>query len=1074
MSKDAPVTQHGYYRFPTIAKDQVVFVSEDDLWTVESRGGIARRLSSGLGKARSPQLSHDGKWIAFTSSEEGHGEIFVMPSAGGEARRLTFLGADARPIGWTRKNEIIFASHHEQAFARLTDIYTLELKFGDIRKIPCGPATHLDFDSRGRMVIARHGGVDLAYWKRYRGGTAGEIWVERKGKGQFTKLLKESANSARPYWIGNRIFFISDHDGIGQVYSVREDGSDLKRHSESREFYARGLNVSGSQLVYHAGGDLFVMDTKKDKKPRRLTIDYRSPRTQTNRRFVAAPRYLEDYELHPSGEKAVISVRGKTFSFDLWKGPVLMHGPESSEVSSVRYRSGRFLKDGKRIALLSDSGGEEALEIHDAINRGAMDRFTGLDLGRTVDMKLSPVADEALISNHRNELIWVDLAGRKSRVLDRSLFAPIGGFNWSPDGRWVAYGCSENERQMAIRICEIKSGKVHRVTRPVLVDEKPCFDPLGEYLYFLSYREFDPVYDNLHFDLGFPRGCRPHLISLRKGLVSPFSSDHPGRANEKDKKEGAKDGADVAIDFDGIEDRMIAFPVVDGRYGQIAATREKIYFTRLLIKGSLRSDWRPAEPEQDAQLEMFDLESERTEVLVTNLTSFRVSHDMKHIIYRAGNQLRVIKTGEKPSRETDDYKRGGWLDLERVQIPVHPQREWRQIYREAWRLQRDHFWTEDMSRVDWVRVYKRYMPLLERVSARSEVSDVIWEMQGELGTSHAYESGGDYRPDPYYGIGFLGAEMTFESKQNAYRLTRVMKGDIWDETCSSPLARPGLELEPGDFIVAIDGEPLTRSHRPSQALVHRAGKEVSISFRRKGSKPSESETRAVKTLRSEQYLRYREWVDANRQWVHERSKGRVGYLHIPNMGPFGFAEFHRAFLSEIDREALIIDVRFNGGGHVSQLLLEKLARRRIGYMKSRWFGAYPYPTESPQGPMVALTNEYAGSDGDIFSHSFKLLKLGPLIGKRTWGGVIGINPRHSLVDGGYTTQPEYSYWFSDVGWQVENYGTDPDLEVEFLPSDYVSGRDPQLEAGLEACWRRISEEPSRKPRFGHLPDLSLP
>ena len=1086
MSKDvsAPEEERGYYRYPTLAGDQVVFVSEDDLWTVDVDGGIARRLTSGLGKVTSPALSHDGRWLAFTSTEEGHSEVYLMPAEGGEPKRMTFLGCETRVVGWTRDGEILFASNHQHAFARLTDVYSMTVDRLEMRRVPCGPATHLDIDGRGRKVVARHGGTDLAYWKRYRGGLAGELWIDRGGKGKFAKLFKKPKNSARPYWAGDRIVFISDHEGMGNVYSISasEGATDLRRHSDCREYYARGLCVDGQRAVFHAGGDLFLLDLEKGGEARRIPIAYRSPRTQINRRFVSASRFLEDCELHPNGDRAVIAARGKTFSFDLWKGPVFMHGGEPA----TRYRLGRFMNDGKRIVLVSDSGGEESLEIHDSQNRALVERLDGLDLGRCTEMKISPASDEALVVNHRNELIWIDLVEKKSRVLDRSHYAPLYGFNWSPDGRYVAYSCSESHRSSAIRICEIATGEITTVTRPVLRDTRPFFDPSGEYLYFLSYREFDPVYDNLQFDLGFPRGCRPYLLTLRKDVLSPFSADHPGRSRDRDRKDRAEEKSEsaaaegksekvprVEIDFDGIADRIVAFPLPDGRYGQIAATKDKVFFTRLPIKGSLQRDFYSSEPVADASLEMFDPETQRTETIVNNITGFRLSQDGKYLVYRAGNSLRVLKAGEKPpGRDADDYRRGGWLDLDRVQIPVLPRDEWRQMYREAWRLQRDHFWTEDMSKVDWTRVFARYHPLLERVGSRSEVSDVIWEMQGELGTSHAYEIGGDYRPNPHFGMGFLGAEWDYDESEDAFVLKRVMKGDVWDESASSPLARAGVGLKGGDYLIAIDGQPLGREIQPQQCLVHRAGKDVSLTFRRHGwSKP---QTLSVRTLRSEQKLRYREWVERNRAFVHSQGRNRIGYVHIPNMGPHGYAEFHRAFLTELDREGLVIDVRFNGGGHVSQLLLEKLARRRIGYSKSRWFGLYPFPEESPAGAMVALTNEYAGSDGDIFSHSFKLLKLGPLIGKRTWGGVIGISPSHSLIDGGYTTQPEYSFWFADVGWKVENYGADPDIEVDFPPADYVAGRDPQLERALKVCLEQLDRASPKLPSLEEGPDLSLP
>ena len=1069
LTNPEALVHEGYYRYPTLNDSHIIFVSEDDLWTVSAGGGVARRLSSGLGKVKSPQISPDGRWIAFSSTEEGHAEVFVMPAEGGEARRLTFLGCETRVIGWTKTNDVIFASNHEHAFASLTDLYTIGLDTNEYKKVDCGPATHIDFDSRGRAVISRRGGTDLAYWKRYRGGMAGEIWIDRQGNGEFVKLLREPMNTARPYWIGKRIFFISDHDGIGGVYSVNEDGTDLKLHTDCKEYYARGMSVRGTRIVFHAGGDIFVLDTAlPGAEPEKIEIDYRSPRTQINRRFVSAKWYLEDFDLHPREERAVIAARGQTFSFDLWKGPIFPHGQEGA----FRYRLGRFLSDGKRVVVVSDAGGEEALEIHDSRNRTVSERLEKLNLGRTLEMKMSPTTDEALIVNHRNELVWVDLDRKKSKVLDRSEYGRIYGYNWSPDGRYAAYSSSITERTTAIKIVEVKTGKIRVVTKPLLRDVRPFWDPFGDYLYFLSYREFDPVYDSLHFDLSFPRGCKPYLITLRKDVPSPFGANFSGQRKEKPADKDAKDKRAIQIDFDGIENRIVAFPVADGRYGSIAATKQKVFFSRLSIKGSLKTNWHSNEAAADASLEMFDLESGKLDTMVPSLTSFRMAQDGKHIIYSAGNSIRVVKSGEKPSRETDDYRRGGWVDLDRVQIPVRPRSEWKQMFREAWRLQRDHFWTEDMSKVDWQRVYDRYAPLLERVNTRSEVSDLIWEMQGELGTSHAYEIGGDYRLAPYYAIGFLGADFEYSDRDRGYRLTRVMAGDPWDEGASSPLARAGVGLETGDVILAIDGQPLSRDLRPNQTLVHRAGKEVSISFKRKGAR--DQQTLSVRTLRGEQRLRYREWVEGNRALVAEQSRGRLGYIHVPNMGPFGYSEFHRAFLTELDREGLIIDVRFNGGGHVSQLLLEKLARKRIGYSKSRWFGVQPYPEESPAGPMVALTNEYAGSDGDIFSHSFKLMGLGPLIGKRTWGGVIGISPSHSLVDGGVTTQPEYSFWFKDVGWKVENYGTEPDIEVDYPPGDYRDGRDPQLETAIRVCLEKLERKPTKKPKFDEGPDLSLP
>jgi tricorn protease len=377
-----------------------------------------------------------------------------------------------------------------------------------------------------------------------------------------------------------------------------------------------------------------------------------------------------------------------------------------------------------------------------------------------------------------------------------------------------------------------------------------------------------------------------------------------------------------------------------------------------------------------------------------------------------------------------------------------------------------------MSGVDWERILHLYEPLVGRVASRSEFSDLLWEMQAELGTSHCYELGGDYRPEPQYRLGFLGADLAYEPEHDAYRLVRILRGDVWDEKSASPLRRPGVNVEEGMLLLAIGGQRLSRNLHPHELLVNQAGQEVQLTVA-EGDGGS-ARTVCVKPLGNETPVRYRDWVEQNRQYVHEKSGGQVGYVHVPDMGPDGYAEFHRYFLAELDHKGLVVDVRFNGGGHVSELLLEKLARRRLGYDLTRWMSYVPYPLESAYGRMVALTNEQAGSDGDIFCHAFKLMKLGKLIGRRTWGGVIGIWPRNSLVDGGLTTQPEFSFWFRDVGWGVENYGTDPDIEVDITPQDFARGADTQLDRAIEEVLKEIEENPPLEPDFSERPRRTLP
>ncbi|RME04503.1 MAG: peptidase, partial [Planctomycetota bacterium] len=547
----------------------------------------------------------------------------------------------------------------------------------------------------------------------------------------------------------------------------------------------------------------------------------------------------------------------------------------------------------------------------------------------------------------------------------------------------------------------------------------------------------------------------------------------PETPKEEKKEEDNSPPPPLQIDLEGIQHRIEPFPLKEANYTQIWAIPGKVLLSHRPILGSLDQSWyNGSEPPAHATLEVFDLQTQKTKTFPFTITHFKATKDGKKLIYQAGYKLRVVdaEPAENDSPTQEPGPESGFLDLNRLKVEVIPEVEWQQMFEEIWRLQLHHFWVEDMSGVDWHQVKKRYRPLLPRVASRSEFSDLIWEMQGELGTSHAYELGGDYRKGPQYKQGFLGAEFRFDPDKQTYRIEKILQGDPWQEDYASPLQRIGVNAKPGDYLIAINGQPLHKDFSPAQALVHQANQEVELTLEQNG----QQRTVPVKTTGSEFPIRYRDWVENNRNYVLQKTKNRVGYLHIPDMGPRGYAEFHRYYLAELEKDALIVDVRYNRGGHVSQLLLEKLARKRLGFDLPRWGQPEPYPADSVLGPLVAITNEYAGSDGDIFSHCFKLMKLGKLVGKRTWGGVIGIWPRHKLVDGSITTQPEFSFWFVDVGWKVENHGADPDVEVEITPQDWAQYKDPQLDAAIEILLKELEENPPQLPKFDNKPNLALP
>ncbi len=1080
------MTTTGYPRFPAIFGDQIVFTAEDDLWRVSTAGGRAERLTAGVASATGARFSPDGRQVAFTGNDEGPNEVYVMSADGGPSRRLTYAAGRSYVVGWQPDGtKVLYASSAGLPSGRWTMLYAVSPQGGEPTRLSYGIANAIAFGPNGAVVLGRNI-REPAFWKRYRGGTAGYLWIDAQGSGEFKRLLNLNSNIAAPCWIGDRIFFLSDHEGISNVYSCLPTGEDVRRHSHQETFHARNLATDGRLCVYHAGGDLFVLDPATNEE-RRLEVELAGSQAQRARQFVSAGKFMDSWALHPKGQAVAITTRGKAFSLSNWEGAVLQHG----EIDGPRYRLVNWLADGKRLVAVSDDGHEPRLVVFSADGSTPDRALDKLDIGHVTALRASPVGDQVLLSNHRNELLLVDLSAETLRVLDRGDYGRIedadlvNGIAWSPDGRWVAYEQATSAQQIVIKLCRVESGETYQVTDAVRRDTKPSFDPAGRYLYFLSARDFDPVQDTMHFEFSFPKGVRPYLVTLRKDLRSPFQPESALLAAEDEKKSGEKqDGkADqpaapepVEIDLDGITNRIVAFPAPEGRYGRVIGTSNGALFSLLPVEGIRTGDMFGWKPRSNGSLELYDFERRKQEHIADEVADFSVTADGKTLLYYSNDKLRVLKAGEKPPElqgpERDKPGReSGWLDLERVRVSIRPSAEWRQMFGEAWRLQREQFWVSDHAGVDWSAVRQRYEPLVDRLTSRGELSDLFWEMQGELGSSHAYEFGGEYRPHPDYHQGFLGVDWQFDADKGVYRIARIVRGDPWNVRETSPLLAPGVNATVGDAVLAINGQRLTAEVGPQQLLVNQADNEVQVLLQ---SADGATRSVTVRALASEFGARYRDWVEGNRRLVHEQTGGRVGYVHIPDMWADGYAEFHRYYLSEYDYNALIVDVRWNGGGAVSGLVLEKLARPRLGYDFQRWAPPNPYIYNSPRGKLVAITDENAGSDGDIFSHSFKMMGLGPLVGKRTWGGVIGISPYMPLADGTITTQPEFSFWFNDVGWGVENYGTDPTIDVDYTPQDYARGFDPQLARGIAEALRLLEEYPAETPTPPQPPRRGYP
>ncbi len=1059
-----------WIRHPTVHGDAVVFVADDDLWVGSLRGGTASRLTTGKGAAARPRLSPDGTLVAFDGAEEGVRDVYVVPTEGGPLTRLTWHGDGAQVLGWSPAGQVVYATAWQQPFVRWTVAHEISPGGGPATPLPFGPLAGLAWGPEDRVMLARHAN-DLAWWKGYRGGRMGVLWLREPGvtpgPGTWRKLELPFA-AAHPTRCGSRWFFVGDPGGVPQLCSVDVSGGDLRVHTSFPDLAVRFPSSDGATVVFTHGGDLYAADA--EGAVRRVEVTVRSQRAELQRRLVGAHRFLESVDFTTDCAGVLLTARGRVASMGFWEGPVR---PVGSRDSAVRQRLARTTREDE-VLLVSDRSGEDRFELW----RGSTEvrSFGDLTHGRPVEVEVDPKGERAAFSDHTGALWLLDLRDGAARRLDHAPGARRLSPDWSSDGRWLAWARPEDAFGRArIRLLDTTADGAAPIdaTDGRYVDFAPSFDPEGGHLWFLSAREFDPVADALMFDYGFPRAIRPYAVVLGADLPHPFLPQP--RPLKPEKHKPSAEAPATKVDLDGLQDRVVAFPVPEGRYQQIVGVPGGVILVRGAVRGTLdRSMHDQGPPKAEAQLLLWDRDKHELVEILPRVSGVAVDRTRATLAIRSGWKLRVaqarLEKGTREELKKSDAgfgRKSGWIDLDRVKLSVEPGFEWRQMLAETWRLMRDHFWDPGLGGVDWPAVLERYRGLLPRLATRGELSDLLWCLQGELGTSHAYEMGGDYLAPPTWSVGRLGADLAWDAAAAGWRVERIVRGEP-GTTRTSPLLTPGARISEGEVVLAVAGAPVRLDRPPEADLVGQANTPVELTVRdRAGAVRSV----VVRTTGDDRDLRYRDWVLSRRDRVRAASGGRLGYVHVPDMGPGGFAEFHRDVGVECELPGLVVDVRFNRGGHVSQLLLSKLAQRRVGWKVARWGPPYPYPSLSPAGPMVCVTNEMSGSDGDIFSHAWKRLGLGPLVGTRTWGGVVGISPRHLLVDRAMVTQPEYATWFDDVGYGLENHGAVPDVVVDVPPAAFgpVSPRaavpagaedDPQLDHAVRWLLAELDRRPS--------------
>jgi tricorn protease len=1063
------VTESCYLRYPHLARDLITFTAEDDVWLASlsearsGRGTRARRLTADRAPVLHPRLNRPATHVAWTSTRGGGSlgwravrEAYAAPVDGGPVTRLTYWGDRFATVrGWVSDNEVLVLSGTGQHASSKTWAFAVPLG-GPARRLDYGPAGDVAVRDGAVLVgsaLERHV-LDPAQWKRYRGGTGGKIWYSPDGSRYARIFADVGSHLVNPMFVGPRVAFLSDHEGTAALYSALPDGSDLRRHTDLGEYYARHATTDGQRVVYQRAGEIWLLESL-DAEPVPLDIRLSGARSGRAPYPVSAKSQLRSFTLDPAGQVLGAEVRGTVHWLPGQDGSAraLLAEP------GVRGKLPVIIPGRDAAVCASDNGGEDGLDVIPADGSAAR-RIGHGEFGRILELAVAPDGRTAAVACFDGRLLTVALDGEPVITeIARSINEEVAGLAFSPDSALLAWSqvWRPDPPGSQIRLARLADGTVTDVTPPRFDDRWPAFTLNGKYLAFLSNRTFDPVYDAHYRDLGFLAGVRPYLVTLLATTPSPFAPELNGGPAEPGGPGGAPatGGTDtgpppVGLDVAGLAERIVPFPVAAGRYDKLRAAKDGVAWLELPGVGELGETLIGAEEHPETRLVRYDLTRRKRMVEVEALNDYAVSADGALLAYQIGESLQIKPAGEPGEKAVS-------VDLDRIRVTVEPLAEWRQMYHEAWRLMRDNYWRADMAGVDWAAVADRYRPLLDRLGSADDLRDVLWELQGEMRTSHTGVNPPAVGRDPALAQGLLGADVE-HTEDGTWRIARILPGESSVIGARSPLAAPGVAAAPGDLIVAVDGRPVDPDLGPNALLVGKADKPVELTLRRDG-----AERRAVVVpLASEHATRYQDLVARRRAAVREASGGRLGYLHFPDVMAAGWAEFHRDQYTEFQRDGLIADFRECLGGGDSQLVVEKLARRIIGWYVNRNEEPSSYPFEAPRGPIVAITDEFAMSGGDVVIQALKSYGIATVVGTRTWGGVIGCY-FNELVDGTMVTQPTSSLWFADVGWAVDNYGVDPDVEVAIPPHDWAAGRDPQLDTALRLALQALEQRPPAAP-----------
>ncbi len=1107
VSAAAPAGPAKLLRFPDIHGDKVVFTYAGDLWTAPASGGTAVHLTAHPGLELFAKFSPDGQWIAFTGQIDGDEQVYVIPVTGGVPKQLTWYpargplparwGYDNQVLGWTRDGKsVLFRSMRDGWDLTDTHLYTVPVDggmsagLGETLPMPISGAG--DFSPDGKQMVYTPIARDFRTWKRYQGGWAQDLYIFDLASHETKNITSNIRTDRDPMWMGGRIFFNSDRTGTLNLYSYEVASGALTQITKSTKWDVRWPSSDNAgKIVFEMDGELHVLDVLDagtgQERQIAIQVPYEGLYDRPSR--VSAADNIEDFALSPKGERALFTARGDIFTTPIEKGPTR----NLTRTSRYHDKWARWSPDGRKIAFISDRSGEEEVWWIDQDGSGKPEQLTKGTPADTPAMRFAPAwagdGKRLAFGDKDGRLFVLTLADRKLVQVADNVYGMIRDYTWSPDGGHLAFSMTDPSSFRSIWIWSVEGAadaRLRRVTSEMFHEANPAWDHDGNFLYYLSAREFSPQLDGVELNYANDRNIVILGLALRKDVKSPlpFESDEvtvdsadgkddakkdgdkpadkqADKDGEKKDKDGDKSAAAKAlekkgyikIDFDGLSERVVRVPVAGDNYDGLTVSKDG---NLLYVKAP--SFFLGRDGGGEPTLQVFSFKDRKESTLAEGIGGYEISQDGSKVLVQQGEQVNLYNAAPGGGDSKKTVSTAG-LAVDRV-----PSEEWAEVFDEVWRRYRDYFYVENMHGYDWAALREQYRPLVAHVGHRSDLNYVLGEMIAELNISHAYVTGGDFDLPERPRVALPGARFELDAKAGRYRIARIFQGQNEEGIYRSPLTEVGVDVKAGEYVLAIDGEELVANDNPYRLLRHKAGKPVRMTV---NSKPAFDGSREItfNPIGTETSLVYLNWVKQNRERVDKLSNGRIGYLHVPDMGEDGLREFVKWYYGQVRKEGLIIDVRDNGGGFVSQTLIERLSRKLLAVDFGRQSDEpATYPQVTFYGHMACIINEGSSSDGDIFPAMFKQAKLGPVIGKRSWGGVVGISGHGPLIDGGTVFVPEAGTVSIEGEWIIEGYGVDPDIVVENDPKSVLEGKDPQLERAVAEVLKKMEAEPRKLPK----------